>query len=369
VPQANIGQLMVYRKDLFDEAGIRHFPETWDEFLEAGIKLKAKAIHTACRWAWLRRQLLLALPAPVVLRRDVMDKAGKKNRARHHRDREAVDFVRKLYKEACIEDCVGWLDPANNKAFLTSQILVHQQRLQHHGVGQARPARDGEGDRPRAEIPRAHRPALPCALSVTHGVFAYGPDPQAAKDFLRWIMDPKQYRPWIASGDMYFAPYLHAFRQSARMGTSSRGQAVPESPRDRQAHVVAGASQPRHGAVINRWVVIDMFLEGRTGARPRRLSRRPSRSSSRSTVRNEPSRRGIAAAALEARAYRPFGLRRLANSWSESPCSAGSSSRRPCCSAGLPGLPVLLRRVPELLPPGVAGPATFVGLGTSSRSR
>jgi len=25
------------------------------------------------------------------------------------------------------------------------------------------------------------------------------------------MMDPKQYRPWIASGDMYFAPYLHAF--------------------------------------------------------------------------------------------------------------------------------------------------------------
>src|SRR5262249_517999 len=42
VPQANIGQCMVYRKDWFDEAGIKKFPETWDEFLEAGIKLKAK---------------------------------------------------------------------------------------------------------------------------------------------------------------------------------------------------------------------------------------------------------------------------------------------------------------------------------------
>ncbi|HEU5192503.1 MAG TPA: extracellular solute-binding protein, partial [Methylomirabilota bacterium] len=42
VPNGNIGQLMVYRKDWFDEAGIKKFPDTWDEFLEAGIKLKAK---------------------------------------------------------------------------------------------------------------------------------------------------------------------------------------------------------------------------------------------------------------------------------------------------------------------------------------
>ena len=42
VPNGNIGQLMNYRKDWFDEAGVRSFPETWDEFLEAGIKLKAK---------------------------------------------------------------------------------------------------------------------------------------------------------------------------------------------------------------------------------------------------------------------------------------------------------------------------------------
>ena len=33
-----------------------------------------------------------------------------------------MEYVKKLYKEACIEDCIGWLDPANNKAFLTSQI-------------------------------------------------------------------------------------------------------------------------------------------------------------------------------------------------------------------------------------------------------
>src|SRR5207253_8168846 len=52
----------------------------------------------------------------------VMDKDGKKVALDTNETAKAVEFVKKLYKEACIEDCIGWLDPANNKAFLTGQI-------------------------------------------------------------------------------------------------------------------------------------------------------------------------------------------------------------------------------------------------------
>src|SRR5205085_1411663 len=44
VPFGNIGQCMVYRKDWFDQVGATTFPDTWEEFLEVGIKLK-KAGH------------------------------------------------------------------------------------------------------------------------------------------------------------------------------------------------------------------------------------------------------------------------------------------------------------------------------------
>ncbi|HTG24360.1 MAG TPA: extracellular solute-binding protein, partial [Reyranella sp.] len=44
IPFGNIGQLMNWRTDWFKEAGYDKFPDTWDELLEAGIKLK-KAGH------------------------------------------------------------------------------------------------------------------------------------------------------------------------------------------------------------------------------------------------------------------------------------------------------------------------------------
>src|SRR6476661_1795778 len=158
VPNGNIGQLMNYRKDWFDEAGIKSFPDTWDEFLEAGIKLKAKG-HPfgmsmghgfADNYSWLY-PLLWSYGVTV------MD------------------------KDACIEDCIGWLDPHNNKAFLTSQIsctnnaysimvsakrdLPEMGKVIEHALNPKGPT----GQRYHALVP------------VTHGVFAYSKDPQAAK--------------------------------------------------------------------------------------------------------------------------------------------------------------------------------------------
>jgi ABC-type glycerol-3-phosphate transport system substrate-binding protein len=41
IPFGNVGQLMNWRTDWFKEAGYDKFPDTWEELLVAGIKLKA----------------------------------------------------------------------------------------------------------------------------------------------------------------------------------------------------------------------------------------------------------------------------------------------------------------------------------------
>jgi multiple sugar transport system substrate-binding protein len=267
VPQANIGQCMVYRRDWFDEVGLKQFPETWDEFLEAGIKLKAKG-HPfgmsmghgfADNYSWLY-PLLWSYGVTV------MDKAGKKVALDTSETAKAVDYVRRLYKEACIEDCVGWLDPANNKGFLTSQIsctnnaysimvsakrdLPEMGKVIDHGLNPKGP----NGQRYHALVP------------VTHGVFAYGPDPQAAKDFLRWTMDPKQFRPWIASGDMYFAPYLHAYDKIPEWDIEPRVKPYHRVLETGKLTSWPAPANRAHGTVVNRWVVIDMFSKACLGA-------------------------------------------------------------------------------------------------------
>jgi len=122
IPFGNIGQLMNWRTDWFKEAGYDKFPDTWDELLEAGIKLKKAASVRLRAGPWLRRQSRLALSAAVVLRRPRGRGRRQDHRDRFRRDRAAIDFCRKFFKETMFEDCLGWTDVSNNKAFLSEQI-------------------------------------------------------------------------------------------------------------------------------------------------------------------------------------------------------------------------------------------------------
>jgi len=195
----------------------------------------------------------------------VMDKDGKKVALDSSETAKAVEYVKRLYKEACIEDCIGWLDPHNNKAFLTSQIsctnnaysimvsakrdLPEMGKVIEHALNPKGPT----GQRYHALVP------------VTHGVFGYSKDPQAAKDFLRWMMDPKQYRPWIASGDMYFAPYLHGFDKVPEWDVEPRVKPFQKVLETGKLTSWPAPANRQHGEVINRWIVIDMFTKAITG--------------------------------------------------------------------------------------------------------
>jgi multiple sugar transport system substrate-binding protein len=265
VPKGNIGQLMVYRKDWFEEAGIKKFPDTWDEFLEAGIKLKAKG-HPfgmsmghgfADNYSWMY-PLLWSHGVTV------MDKDGKKVALDSSETEKVIEYVKRLYKEACIEDCIGWLDPANNKAFLTSQISCTNNAYSIMVSAKRDLPEMGK------VIDHALNPAGPkgrfhSLVPVTHGVFAYSKDVQGAKDLLRWLMNPKQYRPWIASGDMYFAPYLHGFDKVPEWDIEPRVKPFQKVLETGKLTSWPAPANRQHGEVVNRWVVIDMFTKSLTG--------------------------------------------------------------------------------------------------------
>jgi len=265
VPFGNIGQTMVYRRDWFDAAGIHTFPDTWEEFLEAGTKLK-KAGHPygmsmghgfADNNSWL-------LPLLWGFGGQVVAKDGKTITLDSAETARAVDYVRKLYKDACIDDCVGWLDPANNKAFLTSQISCTNNAMSIL-ISAKRDLPDMGKVIDHALNPKGPKGRFHSLVPVTHGIFNHTPDPEAAKHFLRWLMDAKQVAAWYRSAFMYHAPFLHAYDRDPEWDKEPRfkpDQRVLETgklvswpaPADRKA-----------GEVVNKWIVIDMFAKACTG--------------------------------------------------------------------------------------------------------
>ena len=53
MPWCVLGAMIVYRKSWFEEIGVNEFPETWEQYREAGKKLKANGHPLGQTWGTL----------------------------------------------------------------------------------------------------------------------------------------------------------------------------------------------------------------------------------------------------------------------------------------------------------------------------
>jgi len=266
VPHGNIGQVMVYRRDWFEEAGVKTFPDTWDEFLEAAIKLKAKG-HPfgmsmghgyADNNSWLF-PLLWSYGVEVVA------KDGKTIHLDSAETARCVDYVRKLYKEGCLEDCVGWLDIHNNKAFLTSQISC-TNNASSILLSAKRDLPEMGKVIDHALNPRGPKGRFHSLVPVTHCIFGQTPDPAETKKFLAWLMDPKQAAGWYESADMYYAPFMHHYDHSPAWNKDPRYPVLQKVLETGKLWLWPAPTDRKAGQTINTWVIADMFAKACTGA-------------------------------------------------------------------------------------------------------
>ena len=266
IPFGNIGQIMVYRRDWFEEAGVRKFPDTWDEFYEAGVKLKKKG-HPfgmsmghgfADNNSWLQ-PLMWSYGAQAVAA------DGKTINLDSSETARCVDYVRKLYKDACIDDCVGWLDIHNNKAFLTSQISCTNNATSIL-ISAKRDLPDMAKVIDHAENPSGPKGRSHALVPVNHGIFAHTPDPDAAKGFLRWLMDAKNVGPLYAAGDMYYAPFLKGYDKSPEWNKEPRFLPCQRLLNTGKLPGWPAPLDARAGQVYATFLIADMFAKACTGA-------------------------------------------------------------------------------------------------------
>ena len=132
IPFGNVGQLMNYRTDWFEEAGFKEFPDTWDGLLEAGIKLKTGRPSVRLRTRpRLRRQSRLAVSAVVVVRRPGGRHRRQDGRHRFGRNRARRRFLPRVLPEDDVRGRVG-LDRSQQQQGVPGRAnLLHQQCGKH----------------------------------------------------------------------------------------------------------------------------------------------------------------------------------------------------------------------------------------------
>ncbi len=255
-----------YRISWVEEAGFGEIPADLDRFLELCRKLKANghpsgfslgnAVGDANSYAnW----LLWSHDACVV------DEDGRVAINR----RETIEALKyaKALQETFIPGTLGWSDASNNKAFLSGQIGLTQNGVSIYFVAKSnartRPIAD---DMDHAPMPAGRARSVPQAPLVINGmVFDHTRFPNAAKEYLRFMMEAEQYEPWLNGCLGYWGQTLNAYDDAAVWRTDPKIKLFCHAGDHEFWTGYKGPVSAASGAVAANYLTVHMFASVASG--------------------------------------------------------------------------------------------------------
>lgn len=268
LPMGGTTSPVVYRASWVREAGFEGVPRDLDGFLRLCQGLKR--IGHPCGFALSHAPgdapayanwLLWSHGATLV------DEAGKVALESPETLR-ALDYARAM-QETMVAGTMAWNGASNNRAFIAGEIGLTQNGVSIYyalktanDAAQNAIARDTE----HAEMPFGAATKAPeTALTLNAMVPRYTRFPEAAKEYLRFMMEAEQYDPWLTGCLGYWSQPLKAYAESA-VWASDPKLAVYRTAMDTPFYEgYRGPITAAAGAVTENWVVVDMFARVVTG--------------------------------------------------------------------------------------------------------
>jgi multiple sugar transport system substrate-binding protein len=275
VPWCVIGAQLAYRKSWFEEVGYSKFPETWEQYRDAGKKLKAKGRpigqtlgHTFGDSPTFTYPFLWSYGGKEV------DEKGKVVLD----SKEAVESVRFMtafWKDAHDEGGLAWDDSNNNRAFLSGTIssTLNGASIYIESLRKPDQYKTDKGQQLKTDILHAALPRGPAGQFAmhtfqSHVVPNYSKNQKAAKEFLRWIHTPANYDKWFVSQKGFATgptqqwekhkmwdedPVMAPYRVAARLGLTP-------------GH--AGPANRKAAEVLTKYIITDMYAKAVQGMAP-----------------------------------------------------------------------------------------------------
>jgi multiple sugar transport system substrate-binding protein len=278
VPWCIVGLQIAYRKSWFAEVGYDggKFPQTWEEYREAGKKLKAKgrplgqtlghtfgdapAFTYPYLWSWGGKEV---------------EADGKTVVLDSKATVESVKFMVAFWKEAHDEGGLAWDDSSNNRAFLAGTCSatnngasIYIEALKKPDAYQTEKGTPLKDDILHASLPKGPGGQFSFHVPFSNMVMAYSKNQKPAKDFLRWITSKAVYEQWFVSQKGFSVgattdwekhklwnddPVMLPFKSAARTGRFA-------------GH--AGPSSRKAAEVLTKYILTDMYAKAVQGMAP-----------------------------------------------------------------------------------------------------
>jgi len=273
MPWAVIGGMIAYRKSWFDDVGVTKFPETWQEYREAGKKLKAKGRplgqtlgHTfgdapgfsyPYLWSWGGKEVEADGKTVVLNSKETV---------------ESVKFMTGFWKDAHDEGGLAWDDTNNNRAFLSQTISATLNGASIYIESLRRPDqyKTEKGEFLNKDILHAPLPKGPAGqfgfhLLQSNMIMKYSRNQDAAKEFLKWLHQEANYRKFFESQKGFATPCTAKWENDPLWNVDPVMTPYKVAARLGQAIGNAGPPNAKAQEVLSKYIITDMYAKAVQG--------------------------------------------------------------------------------------------------------
>jgi multiple sugar transport system substrate-binding protein len=267
VPLGSGGNCMNYRESQLKAVGFKEFPRDTAGFLKLCQALKQNgtppgfALGNAtgdangwCHW------LIWAFGGKMVDESNKVTINSKETAA-------ALEFARQLYP-TFISGTLSWLDPNNNKAFLSGEISLTNNGISIYYA--AKNSVDPKVKALAADIQHANFPIGPAghatesALFFTSVIYKYTKYPNAAKEYLRFMMKKEQYEPWQQAAIGFVTQPLTYYEANPIWTADPKYTPFKFSCKNMLPNGYAGKLGTASAACMADFIVVNMVAEAAT---------------------------------------------------------------------------------------------------------
>lgn len=271
---------MVYRQSHVRAAGFDAVPQDFPGFLKLCQAMKARgtpvgfALGSAvgdslwCSW------LLWGFGGSLVDERDRVVVNSKETIA-------ALEYARKLYA-TFIPGTLSWIDPSNNKAFLSGEISLTCNPLSIYYV--AKNSEDPALKAMAEDIYHAPLPVGPVGRptelhgTLTMWAFKHTKYPNAAREYMRFMMEKDQYEAWEKASLGFMGQPLSAYESNPIWTSDPKITIFRDGPRRSLYSGYPGSLGAASAATAADFIIPNMFAEAASGQEsPKEAARRAER--------------------------------------------------------------------------------------------
>jgi len=274
MPWTIVGAMNAYRKSWFEEIGLSKFPETWEEYHQAGKKLKAKGrpigqavSHSFGDPPTFVYPLLWSYGGKEVA------EDGKTVAINSKEAIESVKFMTAFWKDTCDEGGLAWDDSSNNRAFLSQTISstlngasIYIESLRNPDKYVSEKGAQLKTDIQHAPLPKGPAGQYGLHTFFSHMLMSYSKNQSAAKELLRWLHTPANYERWFISQKGFATPPTPKWESHKLWGEDPVMDPYKVAGKLGQAPGYAGPAGKKAAEALTKYLIVDMYAKAIQGA-------------------------------------------------------------------------------------------------------